>query len=325
MSFSRRKRFAALASTAAFIFAATACGADGGGGGSDNGSGPTKVKLGVIPIIDIAPVQLGIEKGFFAEQNLEVETQNSQGGAAIVPGVVSGDFQFGYSNVVSLLIAKSKGVPVRMVNVGARASDNELDDGSGQLMTRDPNIKTAADLAGKKIAVNTLLGINEVAVRSTLKKNGVSGNPTLVEVPISNMPAALESGQVDAAMLSEPFITVAENQGAHPLPVSYASMGHGLPFAGWFASESYAARNPQVVQRFTTALEQSLRYAEAHPDEARATLDKYLKLDSGVSAKVTLPNWDPTTNRDELRTLAQLTVDTGLIDDLKPLDRLMND
>ncbi|MFI6984084.1 ABC transporter substrate-binding protein [Embleya sp. NPDC050154] len=321
MSFSRRKRSIAVAATAAFAFAATACGSNGGG---DKGAGPTRIKLGVIPIIDIAPVQLGIEKGFFADQNLEVRTQNSQGGAAIVPGVVSGDFQFGYSNIVSLLIAKSKGVPVRMVSVGARASGDELNDGSGQLMANDPNIKTVADLAGKKIAVNTLRGINEVAIRSTLKKNGVSGGVALVEVPIPNMPAALHSGQVDAAMLGEPFTTVAENQGAHPLPVNYASMGHGLPFAAWFASEPYAAKNPQVVQRFTTALEQSLRYAQAHPDEARAVLNRYLKLDDGVGAKVTLPGWDPTTNRDEIETLARLAVDTGLIDNLKPLDQLMN-
>ncbi|UGQ11835.1 ABC transporter substrate-binding protein [Yinghuangia sp. ASG 101] len=326
MSFSRRRRLSAAIATAVLATAtAAACGSGGGSNGGGGGSGPTRITLGVIPIIDIAPVHLGIEKGFFAEQNLDVKTQNSQGGAAIVPGVVSGDFQFGYSNLVSLFIAKDKDVPVRMVSVGARASDNELDDGAGQLMAKDANLKTVADLKGKKVAVNTLKGINDVAIKSTLKKNGVPDDVTLVEVPIPNMPAALDAGQVDAVMISEPFTSAVEAQGGHALPVSYASMGHNLPFSAWFTSEAYAKKNPDVVQRFTAALEKSLRYADAHPDEARATLNSYLQLNAGVSDTVTLPGWEPTTNRDEVASLAQLTVDAGLIDNLKPVDRLLND
>ncbi|KRV47866.1 hypothetical protein AQ490_05770 [Wenjunlia vitaminophila] len=323
--FHRRHRLAAAAAAAAIaLTAVSACGSDSGGGGK-SGSGKADITLGVIPIIDIAPIKLGVKKGFFAEQNLNVKLQESQGGAAIVPAVVSGDYQFGYSNIVSLLVAKSKGVPVKMVSVGARASDDELDDGSGQLMTSSSSINTVADLAGKKIAVNTLKGINEVAVRTSLEKSGVPGDDvSLVEVPIPNMPAALKSGDVDAAMMGEPFVTVAEKQGAHPVPVSYAAMGKQMPFAGWFVAERYAADNPEVVKRFTTALEKSLRYAEEHPDEARATLDSYLKLDEGVSAAVTLPGWDPTTSRDEIENLAKLTVDAGLIDDLKPLDALLD-
>jgi NitT/TauT family transport system substrate-binding protein len=321
----RSQRFAILAAMAALaLTAVTACGSDEGSANEGSG-GTAKIKLGVIPIIDIAPVNLGIQKGFFADEHLEVTTRNAQGGAAIVPAVVSGDFQFGFSNIVSLLIAKSKGVPVRMVSVGARASSNDLKDGSGQLVTDDPDIKTVKDLAGKRIAINTLKGLTEVAVRSTLKANGVAADSVkLVEVPIPNMASALDSGLVDAVMLSEPFTSIAEKKGgAHPLPISYASMGHGIPFAAWFVSEPYAAKHPEVVKRFATALEKSLQYAETHPDEARAALNGYLDLDPGVSENVTLPGWDPTTTRASIEPLAKLAVDNGLIDNLDPLDKLL--
>lgn len=315
-------KFTAFAATAALALAAlTGCGS---GDGEAAASGQTEVKLGVIPIIDIAPVKLGVGKGVFARHKLTVTTQNAQGGAAIVPAVISGDFQFGYSNIVSLLIARSKGVPVTMVSVGARASDDEMNDGSGQLMTRDPGIAKVADLKGKKIAINTLKGINEVAVASSLKKHGLQrGDVNLVEVPIPNMPAALKDGQVDAAMLGEPFITIAERQGAEPLPISYAGMGAGLPFAGWFTSKRYAAENPDVVKRFTAALKESMKYAEEHPDEARAALDGYLKLDPGLSGEVTLPGWNPEAGRSEIAPLARLTVEAGLIDGVGPLDELL--
>ncbi|MGP4029402.1 ABC transporter substrate-binding protein [Actinomadura sp. 3N407] len=314
-------RFTAFAATAALALTAlTGCGSDDG---EASASGETEVKLGVIPIIDIAPVKLGVSKGVFARHKLTITTQNAQGGAAIVPAVISGDFQFGYSNIVSLLIARSKGVPVTMVSVGARASGDEMDDGSGQLMTRDPGIAKVADLKGKKIAINTLKGINEVAVASSLKKHGLQrGDVSLVEVPIPTMPAALKDGQVNAAMVGEPFITIAERQGAKPLPVSYASMGARLPFAGWFTSERYAAEHPDVVKRFTAALKESMKYAEEHPDEARAALDGYLKLDPGLSGEVSLPGWNPEAGPSEIAPLARLTVETGLLDSARPLDDL---
>ncbi|ONK14588.1 ABC transporter substrate-binding protein [Streptomyces sp. MP131-18] len=313
-------RAALTAATALLLSASAACGPGGGGSGGD----PDDLDLGVIPIIDVAPIRLGIEQGFFAEEGLTVTMTESQGGAAIVPAVTSGSLDIGYSNIVSLLLARSQDVPVRMVSVGARASADALDDGSGQLMTADPGLTDVADLRGGTVAVNTLLGINEVAVRTGLTRHGLSGEDvSLVEVPIPNMPAALAAGDVDAAMLSEPFITIAEGQGAHAVPVSYAAMGQGLPIAGWFTSESFAAEHPDVVDRFATALERSLRYAEEHPDEARAVLDDYLDLAEGVSARVTLPGWDPRTDAAELEDLARLTAEAGLIENTDPLDGLL--
>jgi NitT/TauT family transport system substrate-binding protein len=287
-------------------------------------SGTASVKLGVIPIIDIAPVKLGIERGTFADAKLKVTTQDAQGGAAIVPGIMSGDFQFGYSNIVSLLVAREKGLPLKMIAVGARASEDPMNDGSGQLIAGKA-IKSPADLAGKSIAINTLKGINEVAVRAGLKKAGVDPSSVkLVEVPIPNMPAALESGQVAAAMMSEPFVSIAKKQGAHALPISYAGMAPGMPFAGWFTTEKMIAQHPDVVKRFTAALKTSLEYGEAHPDEARKALDGYLKLDPGVSKSVTLPGWDPTVDKSQLAQLVDETVDAGLIKNGDPLDGLIS-
>lgn len=309
----------AAAAAALAVPTATAC-APGGSGYTE----PGHLTLGVIPIIDIAPVQLGVERGYFADEGLTLALQESQGGAAIVPAVVSGSLQIGYSNLVSLMLAREQEVPVRMIAVGARASADALDDGSGQLMATDPGLTTVAGLRGRTVAVNTLLGINEVAVRTALARAGVpDGDVTLLEVPIPVMPAALAGGRVDAAMLSEPFITVAEAQGAHAVPVGYAAMGPRLPFAAWFTSESFAEEHPEVLAAFARALDRSLRYAEDHPDEARAVLNRYLPLADGVSDAVTLPGWDPTTERDELRGLAELTVAAGLLESAAPLDELL--
>ena len=80
-------RLAAMLVALACVAGMTACGGDddGGGGGGDGG-GPTTLKVGVIPIADVAPLYLGIDKGFFEEQQLTIQPQLAEGGAAITPG-----------------------------------------------------------------------------------------------------------------------------------------------------------------------------------------------------------------------------------------------
>src|SRR4051794_39052484 len=83
-----------------------ACG--GGGGDESAGAGtsdaPRQVTVGVVPIADVAPLYLGVEQGFFSERGLDVQVVTGQGGAALVPAVVSGEQDFAFSNTLSLLV-----------------------------------------------------------------------------------------------------------------------------------------------------------------------------------------------------------------------------
>jgi NitT/TauT family transport system substrate-binding protein len=66
-----------------------------------------KVSLGVIPIIDVAPVYLGRQKGFFSKRGIDLDLVSEQAGPAVVKGVLSGKYQFGFSNVTSLMAAEA--------------------------------------------------------------------------------------------------------------------------------------------------------------------------------------------------------------------------
>src|SRR5262245_34537346 len=96
---SRRLGLLALAAASAMALA-----------GIDRASAADKVSVAVIPIADCAPIFVGKEKGFFAKQNIELDLSTAGGGAAIIPGVISGQMQFGFSNVSSMLIAQTKGL-----------------------------------------------------------------------------------------------------------------------------------------------------------------------------------------------------------------------
>ena len=168
----RRGWLVALGIAAALV--AGGCGDDeeesGGGGGEQ--AEQTTLRVGVIPIADVAPLYLGIKQGFFEEENLKVEPQLAEGGAAITPAVLSGDFQIGFSNTVSLLIAASKDLPVTIISQGVLGGKTEEEAWADLLVLKDGPIKEPKDLEGKTIAVNTLKNICEVTIRKSLVRHG---------------------------------------------------------------------------------------------------------------------------------------------------------
>src|SRR5262245_40109881 len=123
-------RVLALAGVMALVVAA--CGGDdddGDNGGQADSGGTsaseemTSIKVGVVPVVDVAPLYLGISKGFFEDEGLDVEPVVAQGGAAIIPAVVNGDQEIGFSNVVSLMLAQTQDLPLKIISQGIQATD----------------------------------------------------------------------------------------------------------------------------------------------------------------------------------------------------------
>lgn len=325
-----RRRLFGLAITVATVVGATAgCGSSSpgtGGSSSSGGSGTTQVKVGIIPIVDVAPLYLGQKKGFFGSRGIDLKMESAQGGAAIIPGVVSGQFQFGFSNTTSLMIAQTRGVPVKSVVNGAATSGNTETDVSGVAVKKDSPIKSAKELAGHTVAVNALKNIGETTVRESVRQAG--GDPSkikFVELAFDQMPAALDGGQVDAAWMGEPALTIAKSQGARVVASPFAETDSKLTLATYFAATKLLQENPDLVKKFTEAMTESLEYASAHPEEARQILTTYTKIDGEVLKNLTLPAWPTEVDMASLEKLASLGETDGIFGDGKPdLDALFS-
>jgi NitT/TauT family transport system substrate-binding protein len=302
------RRLASLA-LAAVLLAVSACGSSGGGspaGGSSAG-GTTKVTVGVIPIVDVAPIYLGKQKGFFSQRNIDLNLVTAQGGAAIVPGVVSGQYQFGFSNMISLMLAQIQHVPIKVVANGVASTGQAGADFSAVMVKADSPIQSAKDLAGKKVSVNNLKNIGEVTVRASVDKaGGDSSKVQWVEMPFAQMPAALDAGQVDATFVVEPQLAQLKANGARPVAWSYVDPAANLTIASYFTSNKVDQENPDLVKRFTEAINESLAYADAHGDEVRQVVGTYTKIDQQTLAGMTLPKWPAEINRASVEKLAEL-------------------
>lgn len=307
-----RIRLLPLLATTVLAVSLAACGGSNDSPSTSSSAKPDQVKVGVIPIIDVAPIYLGKAQGFFAKQNIELSMELAQGGAAIVPGVVSGQYQFGFSNVVSLMLAQSKNVPIKAVANGVNSTGDPAKD-FGQLVVKDPNIKTAKDLEGKTVASNTLKNIVDTSVKEIVRKAG--GDPakvSFVELGFPDMAAALDAGRVQGIFVVEPFLSAALAKGWHSVG-AFADVDPKLCVSAYFTSTQLASQNPDLVRRFTAAMKESLAYADAHPDEARQIVTTYTQIKADAVAAMTLPRWSTEIDKNSIDTMSALLVAAGLL------------
>jgi NitT/TauT family transport system substrate-binding protein len=290
---------------------------------STTGAELTKLTVAAIAIVDTAPLHLGKAKGFFAEQNLDITVQSTTGGHEAVPCVVSGQCQLAFANVISLMLAHAKGLPLKVIAAGSFSTGTPEDFG-GIVVPAGSGVKTVKDLEGKTVSVNQINNIVGITVRASMRRAG--GDPDkvkLIEVTFPEMPAALGQKRVDAACIVEPFLTVVRNQGATVLDWTFANIRPTLMIAAYFTTPEYAQKNPDVVKRFTAAVNKSLTYASQHPDEARATLLTYTKIDKAIVDKLNLPLWTPQIDRESMSMMADLMVQDKLVTSKPDIDALL--
>jgi ABC-type nitrate/sulfonate/bicarbonate transport system substrate-binding protein len=317
-------RAAALLLALAFAAGAAGCGDDDAGGGGEGE--PATLNVGVIPIADVAPLYLGMKKGFFEEEQLTIKPQLAEGGAAITPAVVSGDFQIGFSNTISLLIAASQDLPVEIISQGVLGGKTEEEAWADLLVLKDGPIKEPKDLEGKTIAVNTLKNICEVTIKASLEEEGVAVDKLrFAEVPFPDMNAALEAGRVDGACVVEPFVSQGKAGKARGIDPFYVRTAPDLTVATYFTSTQYAEENADVVDRFVKAMNRSLTYAQSHPDEVREVLLDYTEIPPEAAEQIQLPIWRPDLNEPTIERLSELSLKYGLIEEEPDLDELIRE
>lgn len=250
-----------------------------------------KVRMGYIPIATVAGFLIALDKGFFKEANIAPEPVVVPGGPAILAAIAGGSLQFGYGSYVGMMQAREQGLD--FVIVAANDAENPKPSISGVLVLNDSDIKSAKDLEGKHLAVNALRNINWVYIYAWMAKHGADPKKvSIIEVGFPNMGSALRAKRVQAAFLSEPFMTAEMDAGGvRALSYPFAEFDPGMPIAGWYASDKWAKANPDLVRRFAAAIKKGNEYATKNPAERNAILAKYTKIDAKMIERIVMPNF----------------------------------
>lgn len=290
-----------------------ACGGDGGG--SEDG-GLARLSVQDTAGVPSAFLEYGVQEGFFKERDLDVKVTPSQGGATVVPAVVSGDSDIAGSNLVSVLLAQGKDIPVKIVAPGTFVRGKRSQDFSAILAAGDGDIRSPKDLEGKTLAVNTLKNVAELAAKASLAKQGVDVSEIeLAEVDFPDMNGALAEGRVDAAFQIEPFVSLALKEGHRVIDRPYVGTKPGLQIGCYFTSEQYLSQNEDVVERFREGVADTAAAIAEDPAAFREFLPEASEIPPPAAQKAILPAWKAENDQASLDLTAELMERYGVVDE----------
>jgi len=303
------------------------CGGSGSSGSSSGhaGSGASTVQLGYVPYADDGPLFLGLEQGFFKSHGLNVTLATAPAPTPIVADLVSGKQQFGFVTTNVLIDAVSHGVPIKCVStVDGNQSPDPNQDSSALLAGPNSGISSIAQLRNKTVAVVQLNSLNSVDVQEEIARAG--GNPSsvhLISLPFAQMPEALKSGRVAAAIVVSPFSATAIQEGSKLLVHPDAQLFPNATITCIAASDSYIKSHPAQVKAWQAAIAQSAAYAKTHQSAARATLTHYLNLSPAAAQHAVLStNWDTTFNTGSAEQQETLLKKFGALTTTVPVSKL---
>jgi NitT/TauT family transport system substrate-binding protein len=299
------------------------------GCGGDGPEEPEEEPLTEVSVADTigAPLYFlsyGEQQGHFEDVGLELDVTSSTGGATVIPQVVGGTLDVAGSNVVSVLIGVEEGLPLRMVAGGTSTSEDPEQDFSGLVVPAGSPVSGIADLAGQRIAVNSLRNINDIALGSMLEEAGLSYDGVqFVEVPFPDMAAAVEGGDVAAAALIEPFLTIAEHQGMRIIGRPYTDLKPGLQIGTYVMTEEFAAANPDVVEAFQEGVQATADSIREDPEAFRAALPELGDVSPELADQVRINTWRGATDRESLELIQELMVRYRLLRAPVDLDEIV--
>jgi NitT/TauT family transport system substrate-binding protein len=324
---STRFGIAVLGTAAALTLGA--CGGsddDSSDSGDAAGAGETTtLRVSYVPYVGAAPFELGIEKGFFEERGLEIDQKQGPAPAPIMAQVVSGQLDVGFTTIPALISAVDGGAPLKAISSFDGIIDPEHPQGA-ILVKKDSGIASPKDLEGKKVGVVALQSELDVLLHEVVRRDG--GDPEAVEsvqVPFPEMLAALEADRVDAVVDTEPFLTQAEKEGDFEA-ISYPEV-EVVPesaVTAFVASEQFIEEDPETVASFKAAMDESLQYADDHPEEAQATMSEVADMDPELVKEINLGViFEPVLDVESIEKFRTLMEDFGFVEDPPPASELL--
>ena len=279
----------------------------------------TTVRFGYIPLSIYAPIYVAYEKGYFAENGIDLQLEPLPGGTDMVLMASTGELDMAMSGIgPAFWNAINQGLDVEAVAPGHMESNTVA---SPLMISKKAcesgAITSVADLKGKKVAVNAP-GATELWLDLALRTGGL----TIEDVDLQYMSfpdavVALDAGTLDASIVGEPVATSAEQQGLAVRLVSQMDVA-GIQATMIFGNSEWMAEHPDVVAGVIAGyLRASHDLTENFNDPLNlAIIQKYTEVPADLVAASVKPVYsqDGAINLDEVMRLQQFFADRGLLD-----------
>lgn len=277
-----------------------------------------------------APFYVAIENGYFKENGLEIELLLTPGADKVAAAVLSNDVQIGFAGPESAIYVYQGGEEDYIVTFSG------LTKRDGQFIVSRENIENFSlnDLKGKEILAGRLGGMPVLNFQNALKNEGVQESDINMNtsVEFASLAGSFISGMGDYVNLFEPNATKLVKEGYGYIVGNIGAYSGEVPYTAFYARNSYLENNKEVVEKFTKAIAEGLKYTSEHSSEeiARVILpqfpdssltdlisivDNYKKYDSWLST--------PFITEESYKNLQDIMMDAQLLDTYVPYNELV--
>ena len=236
----------------------------------------TLIRMAMINIDSGLEPYYALEAGFFKAAGLRAEFQQFNNGQAIATAVLGGALDIAVSNPVALAQARNRNVQFSIIAPAALYLSSAPT--TSMMVPKNSSINGPKDLEGKTIAMNGINGIPEYCVRAWVDKNGGNSSTVkVVEMNFAQMMDALGASRIDAACVTEPFITEAKTTG-RAIGLPFDACGSRFLMSVYISTPQWAAANRDTVKRFQSAMSKTAAWANKNHDKTAIMLTEYTKL-----------------------------------------------
>jgi ABC-type nitrate/sulfonate/bicarbonate transport system substrate-binding protein len=240
---------------------------------------PDPISIGVLPSEYSTLIWIADDQGFFARNGLNVSLKEYSTGASSLNALSTHIVNFSLSSEYSVITQILQGVDIRPIVTIDKAENEYL------IGRKDKGISAIADLKGKKIGV-LRKGAAEFYLGRYLNIHGIDlDEVTLVNEQFAQSVISMNDGTIDATLLPEPQAFIIQNNLAGNAIVWPAQSGQ-LLFMAISCTPDTINKNPELIERLVRSLHQAEEFALAHPNEAKAIVQKKMKYDGVYMEKI---------------------------------------
>lgn len=224
-----------------------------------------------------APQYVAIEEGYFAQEGIDLKLVTGFGADKVMAAVLSGDADIGFMGPETTVYAYQQGAKDRVINFA------QLTQRAGNFVVAREEMPDFQweDLKGRDILGGRKGGMPEMVFEYILKERGLDPDKDMNidrSIDFGSTAAAFSGGQGDFSVEFEPSATMLEQEGAGYVAASCGVDSGYVPYTAYSAKESYMKKNPEIIQKFTNALQKGMDYVNSHTaEEIAETLQPQFK------------------------------------------------